>query len=111
MKFEIVLHEPSGAEIKLPISEDGFALCPVCGEKSRNKEFRAYDNTGNPSYGICGCGIEYGVECNSDSTKDDWFRYRVKWLNEELKFGNSKTMIKSQKIEQLKNIEINEEKN
>ncbi len=106
MKYEIVKHQQSGSEIKMPISNDGFALCPVCGEKSENKDFRAYDNTATPSYGICGCGIEYGYECNSDSTEEDWNRYRTKWLNEELDFGNSKKMIRSRKIEQLKNIGV-----
>jgi hypothetical protein len=106
MKHVIITNEQTKSEIKLPISEDGFALCPVCGEKAENKEFKAYDDEGNPSYGICRCGIEYGYDCNSNSTEKDWDRYRKKWLNEELDFGNSKTKPKSKKIIQLMNIGI-----
>lgn len=106
MRYEIVINEETKSEIKLPISEDGFALCPVCGDKANHKEFRAYEKGGYPSYAICSCGIEYGFECNADSTEIDWTRYRTKWINEELDFGNSKKMPKSQKLEQLKNIGI-----
>ena len=91
----------------MPVSDDGFSLCPVCGDKAKNKDFRPYDQHGFPSYGICGCcGIEYGFDCEPDSTEQDWNRYREKWLKNEIDFSLSRKMSQSDKIEQLKQIEI-----
>jgi len=106
MTYETVIHKYSGAEIRMPISEDGYSLCPVCGEKARNKEFRPYDEEGMPSYGICSCGIEFGYECSPESTEQDWVSYREKWIQSELEFGNSRKLSKSEKLTQLKQIGI-----
>lgn len=106
MIFETVTHKESGSIIKMPITADGYSLCPVCGVKAQNKEFRPYDSQGFPSYGICLCGIEFGFECSADSTQEAWSAYRTKWFNEELQFGNSRTLSKQKKIEQLLTIDI-----
>lgn len=105
MKYEIITLDKTGTEIKLPISENGFQFCPVCGKKAFNKVFRAYDEQGN-SYGICACGIEYGNDCNAETTEIDWKKQREEWLNETLEFGNCKMMSKAEKLEQLKNIGV-----
>ena len=107
MRYEKIIFENTNSEIFLPISDDGYSFCPVCGEKSKNKEFRPYDKLGFPSYEICGCcGIEYGFDCESDSTENDWKSYRAKWLRNEIDSNLARKMSKTDKIKQLKQIKI-----
>lgn len=96
---------PDGTEFTLILSDDGFCHCPVCGEKSKNKEWRPYGKDGNPSYDICSCGYEYGVD-DGDSMPclKCWEEYREKWLNGEIDNFNSKKISKLDKLKQLKNI-------
>lgn len=107
MKYEIVIHQESGMAIHMPVSDNGHGLCPVCGEEWKNKALRPYDEMGYPSYGICGCGIEFGFDCSPDSTHRDWEVYRKKWLDGNLEFGNGSSMSRSEKMNQLKNIKLN----
>jgi len=102
--YEIVVHKESGSSVKMPISWGGYSLSPVCGTKAKHKEFRPYLEGGFPSYGICDCGIEF--EYSVHTTEKDWKNYRKRWFNAELKFGNSRTLKKEDKIKQLKNIGI-----
>lgn len=107
MKYHRVIHELTSSERKMPISDDGYSLCPVCGDKAKNREFRPYDEMGYPSYGICGCcGIEYGFDCTVVSVALDWEMYRDKWLKSEIDFRIARKMSKTDKAEQLKQIGI-----
>lgn len=109
MKYEIVHTENSIYEIRMPISDDGYSLCPVCGDKSKNKDFRPYDKLGYPSYGICQCcGIEFGFDCEPDSTELDWRNYRAKWLRNEIDLSMARKMSKADKLTQLRQIEVEE---
>lgn len=107
LKIETIKIESTNKEIQLPISDDGYSLCPACGNKSRNKDFRPYDNLGYPSYDICSCcGIEYGFDCEPDSTENDWKNYRERWIRNEISFSIARKMSKDDKIQQLKEIGI-----
>lgn len=109
MKYETVIYQQTNSIIRMPISDDGFSFCPVCGEKFKNKSFRPYDRQGFPSYEICGCcGIQYGFDCEPDSAERDWNRYREKWLRNEIDFSVARKMAKNEKIQQLQRIEIKE---
>jgi hypothetical protein len=97
----------NGATVLLTISPDGYCYCPVCGEKAREKDWRPYDNEGTPSYDICSCGFEYGYDDTGEPPYDEsWKRYRERWLNDEISTAIGKTLSKTQKIEQLKNLGI-----
>ena len=106
MKKEII-NTWNGKKVELKISSDGFCYCPVCGEKPKNKEWRPYDETGLPSYDICSCGFEYGFDDSGEPPYEkSWENYREKWLNNEIDQYFGKRMTKSEKLIQLKNIEI-----
>ncbi len=106
MKKEII-NTWNGKKVELKISSDGFCYCPVCGEKAKNKEWRPYDETGLPSYDICSCGFEYGFDDSGEPPYEkSWENYREKWLNNEIDQYFGKRMTKSEKLIQLKNIEI-----
>ena len=107
MTKEIICNEDGKFNITLTLSKDGFCFCPVCGEKSKNKEWRPYDTLGYPTHDICKCGFEYGYDCGPDGPHEkSWENYRKEWFAGQLKFGNSKTLDKSKKLEQLKNIGV-----
>ncbi len=104
MKKEIIKAH-NGTDFTLILSDDGFCYCPVCGELSRNKEWRPYDNEGYPSYDICSCGFEYGFDDGGELPYEkSWQLYREKWLNGEIDNFNSKRLSKPDKLKQLKNI-------
>ena len=94
-----------GEEFVLVISEDGYCFCPVCGEKSKDKDWRPYDENGNPSYDVCSCGFEYGFDDGGcpPYTKS-WESYRKKWLNGEVEVIFGRRLSLAEKIEQLKNL-------
>lgn len=97
----------NGATIILTISADGYCFCPVCGAKSKDKDWRPYDSQGHPSYDICSCGFEYGFDDpETDSHEASWERYRQKWLNGETSPSFDKHLNKTKKLEQLKNLGI-----
>jgi len=77
-----------------------YVWCVV--KKQKIKNSRPYVEIGCPSYGICNCGIEYGYDCNADTTENNWNVYREKCLNDAFDFENSQQMSKSQKNEIIK---------
>jgi hypothetical protein len=96
----------NGERIVLAISLDGYCFCPVCGEKSKDVDWRPYDNEGHPSYDICSCGFEYGFDDSGEPPYDEsWERYRRKWLNGEVEPAFGRRLSKVEKLEHLKNLE------
>ena len=99
----------NGEKIVLTISLEGYCFCPVCGEKSKDKDWRPYDNEGYPSYDICscGCGFEYGFDDGGEPPHDkSWARYRQRWLDDEVEPAFGGRMTRDEKLKQLKNIGI-----
>jgi hypothetical protein len=95
----------NGEKIVLTISADGYCYCPVCGEKSKNMDWRPYDSEGHPSYDICSCGFEYGFDDGSEPPyEESWRAYRQKWLADEIKPIFGRRLNRSEKLEQLKNL-------
>ena len=104
MKQETIITQ-SGEKIVLTISEDGYCFCPVCGNKAGNKEWRPYSKEGHPTYDICKCGFEFGLDDGGEPPYDkSWERYREKWLTKDLDYSQTKNMTRDQKLNQLKNI-------
>ena len=102
-----IIKTPNGEELVLIISEDGYCFCPVCGEKSKDKDWRPYDENGNPSYDICSCGFEYGFDDGGGPPpyNKSWESYRKKWLDGENEHTFGRRLSLAEKIEQLKNLE------
>ena len=96
------INTENGEKIVLTISLDGYCFCPVCGEKSKEKHWRPYDNEGHPSYDICLCGFDDGGQPPFDKS---WDRYRQKWLDDEIDKTFGRRLTKSEKLEQPKNLE------
>jgi hypothetical protein len=94
----------NGEKIVLTISADGYCYCPVCGEKSKDKQWRPYDSEGYPTYNICSCGFEYGFEEGEPPYEKSWENYRQRWLEDEATPPFGKRLSKAEKIEQLKNL-------
>ncbi|MBD3638037.1 MAG: hypothetical protein HUJ25_11850 [Crocinitomicaceae bacterium] len=104
MKKEVI-NTPNGQTIELIVDSKGFCFCPVCGERANVKVWRPYDKFGYPTYDICSCGFEYGFDDGGEPPYEkSWENYRTKWYAGELDFGNSKTLPKSQKDQQLAQI-------
>ena len=100
-----VINTWNGEKIILTISEDGFCFCPVCGEKSKDKEWRPYNEEGHPSYDICSCGFEYGFDDHGEPPYDkSWALYRERWLIDDVKPTFGRQLNKTEKLEQLKNL-------
>ncbi|UKN01978.1 hypothetical protein K6119_00420 [Paracrocinitomix mangrovi] len=99
----------NGFQFELIFDKHGYCLCPVCGEKAKNKDWRPYDENGYPSYDICACGFEFGYDDGGEPPFDkSWELYREEWYKGELDFGNSKSLpkkIKDQQLDQLLNSE------
>lgn len=107
MKTEIIKYLDLDYQFKITIDENDYCFCPVCGIKVENEKWRPYDKDGLPTYDICECGFEYGFDdSGTPPYEGGWIRYRMRWLNKELDFGDSKTKSLEKKIEQLKNIGI-----
>jgi hypothetical protein len=95
----------NGERIVLTISSDGYCFCPVCGERSKDVEWRPYDNEGYPSYDICSCGFEYGFDDPGTPPYDkSWESYRQRWLDGEVQPPFGRRLSKDEKLEQLKNL-------
>ena len=102
-----IINTWNGKKIVLTISSDGYCFCPVCGEKSKDVDWRPYDHEGHPSYDICLCGFEYGFDDGGEPPHEkSWARYREKWLNDEVSQAFGRRLSKQEKLEQLKNIEV-----
>ena len=100
-----IIHASNGGKIVLTISDDGYCYCPVCGEKSKDKDWRPYDSGGNPSYDICSCGFEYGFDdAGGPLYEKSWDTYRQKWVNGEIEQVFGKRLNRGEKLEQLKNL-------
>jgi hypothetical protein len=100
-----IIETLDGEKILLTISDDGYCFCPVCGEKSKDKDWRPYNEEGYPSYDICSCGFEYGFDDAGQPPYDkSWERYRSKWLAGEVKPTFGKQLSVAEKLEQLKNL-------
>lgn len=95
----------NGERIVLTISEDGCCFCPVCGEKAKHKDWRPYNNEGHPSYDICSCGFEYGVDDGGEPPyEESWTTYRDRWLKSEVRQTLGRQLSKDEKWDQVKNL-------
>lgn len=95
----------NGEKIVLIISNDGYCYCPVCGEKSKDKDWRPYDKDGYPSYDICSCGFEYGFDDGGEAPHDkSWENYRQRWLEDEVTPTFGRQLSRTEKEEQLRNL-------
>jgi hypothetical protein len=95
----------NGERIVLTISADGYCYCPVCGEQSKDKEWRPYNINGSPSYDICSCGFEYGFDDGGEPPHEEsWENFRQKWLADEVRPTFGRRLSKTEKLEQLKNL-------
>ena len=104
---EFHIKTSDGDTLILYLSDDGYCYCPVCGVKSMDKDWRPYDDEGNPSYDICFCGFEYGFDDGGDPPYyKSWESYRKKWLSGKVDGYGGKKLSLSQKLEQLKNIKV-----
>lgn len=100
-----IINTWNGYTIELIIDSKGFCLCPVCGERANVKEWRPYDENGYPSQDICSCGFQFGLDDGLEPPFEiSWKNYRAQWYAGELSVGNSKTLTKSQKAQQLAQI-------
>lgn len=95
----------NGEKIVLTISPDGYCYCPVCGEKSKDKEWRPYDIKGHPTYDICSCGFEYGFDDGGEPPHEkSWETYRQRWLAEEVNPTFARRLTKIEKLKQLEHL-------
>jgi len=97
-------------QVILIISDDDYCYCPVCGVKSKNKEWRPYDDRGQPSYDICSCGFQYGYNDSDEPPYEiSWSIYRKKWMNDQINETVGEKLTPAEKRKQLKNIGVQEE--
>ncbi|MCZ4410768.1 hypothetical protein O3Q51_18270 [Cryomorphaceae bacterium 1068] len=108
MKKEIVTNSDYNFTVALFVSDDGFCHCPVCGSKSKNRDWRPYGLNGTPSYDICDCNFQFGYDDGDFPGPYDktWENYREKWLKGQIKNERTPRLTLSQKREQLRNIGI-----
>ena len=112
MKIETI-NTWNGEKVELKISSDGFFYCPVCGEKSKDAEWRPYLENGYGTFDICNCGFEFGYDDGGEPPYEkSWERYRTKWLDGKIESEVFKKLTLTQKKEQLLNIgiDINKER-
>ena len=107
MNQERITNQEYNFSIILHVNHEGFCCCPVCGVLSKNKTWRPYDSNGVPSYDICVCNFQFGVDDGDfpGPYTMAWESYREKWLQGTL--GIPQKLALSQKKEQLKNIGVN----
>lgn len=106
-KGKFIVHTTKGDQITLHRSSGGYCCCPVCGYKSKNKEWLPYETNGEPLFDICPCcGFEYGFDDGGEPPYEKvWEVYRYSWLNSGAESTLAMQMSREAKLIQLKNID------